>query len=644
MNTITAQFSNPKEQFNQLLAAFNNHFPAHVADEITAFVYKMRDDKYDVIQQIVDNRFNRIKELTQKNDPKLDRKMRVILFIEKTNPNDLAKDIRSVISLDSFFDEYERFIETLASRDHGKVFLKYQLDPQLKQFIQSGIYSAADKAMKALEEYTRSIKEFADLLHKIKNSVGEKAFLRMGASILGGMAAGVVGSIIAREITSSLTSDEDKIIQSTNQIFIKWEQFLDVFDDLVRNYEYGYLHIVATLFGGTLLSYDKGLRKANLHIDQLSMGEYNFSVRFTEVQLHKLRSWAENSVNEIKSYIKQRNRDKALYASSRFYQAVQGNSVLREVPYSEQYSLIYMANMYKYAALVMKAVDLKANDEVAFLAMITEIYKQMPYMVYDNDLKALDVPEQTDIILEWICLSLKHGQDHDLRALLDYGLSMLGRNVNIEFYNGEQGYGHGAIDLETILYVLAHFLNENQKYEHSLIQRFTDHKYFPGLSSLTELQKRYSAFSSKDAFYKFVTKVFRLTASFNTLKPVLRRKSRRLLALTLLLLLVGYLGYSQQDKIHTWLMSFKQDAAAEAPSILTEDEDTRHLIVTTDQANIRVEPSLNSEPVIVVNQHDRLEYADEEREDNDGRLWYKVIISGGRIGWISSKTVQWTND
>lgn len=638
----TAQFENPEQQFDHLVDTFDTHFLADIADEISGFVYQMRDDKYNSIKQIVDERLNPLRELFQSNDPKQDRKMRTISFIEKAHPNDLMQAIQKIVSLDHLFDEHKRFVETMASRAHGKGYLKYHLDPQLKSFIQSGINATANKARTALEEYAHAIKDFADLLHKIKDSVGEKTFLRMGASILGGLAGGIFGSVIAREITSSLLSDEDKIIHFSNQILHKWESFAEAFDELIKSFEYSYLHMVATLFGGALLQFDQELRKANLYMDQLSMVDYNFTVSFNETQLQKIKTWAEKSAQEIEKHMKGRNIEEALLASNRFYQAVQSNPLLKEVPISEQFDLIYLANLYKYAVLVMKASEIKMKDELEFLSLVKEIYTQMPYMVHDDDLKAIGAPLHTELILEWIHVSLKHNRDNDLYALLDYGLAMLDRSAHTGFYNGEQGYEHAATDLETILYTLAHFLKETQKSEHAFVQRFTDLKFFPRISSFKELKRRYAVYSH-DSFLKFTTKIIRLATTFSILRPVLRKKLGVAVSVVVLILLVGYVGYSQHEKIQSWLIPAKQSVAAEAPVLSLQDQVIDYLIVTTHQANIRVQPSLDAKAVSVVDHLDRLEYSNEQQEDVEGRLWYKISLPNGQFGWISSKTVEWDN-
>ncbi|RJE86254.1 hypothetical protein D3P07_19470 [Paenibacillus sp. 1011MAR3C5] len=630
------QFEKPNEQFQAMLDTFTDRLPAEVAEELTAFVYHMRDEKYNHIKQIVDERLNPLNELFQRNDPKMDRKMRTILFIEKTNPNDMMQAIQKMVSLDPLFDGHKQFIETMASRNHGARYTRYQLDPQLKSFIQSGIHATANTAVTALKEYAHAIKAFADLLHKMKDSVGEKAFLRMGASILGGLAGGIFGSVIAREITSSLLSDEDKMIQLSNQILKKWELFAEAFDELIKSYEYSYLHITATLFGGTVLQFDRDLRKANLYMDQLSMGDYNFTVRFTEAQLLKIREWAGKSAQEIEKHMKDRKLEKALEVSEQWYQAVQHSSLLREVPFNEQFDLIYMANMYKYAVLATRALEIKGKDELEFLNLVQEIYKQMSYMVHDDDLKKIGAPQQTEIILAWTSISLKHGRAADLNVGLDYGLSMLDRSYDTGFYSGEQGYEDTAIDLETVLYMLTHFLQETYKSEHALVQKFTDLKYFPRQSALKELRSRYAVYSP-DQFYKFTSKVIRLTTALSFLKPVLIRKWR--VAAVLLVLLIGFLGYSQHDKIQSWLA--KPAAVEITPVPESVEQQNDYLIVTTNQANIRVQPSLDAKAVSVVNHQDRLVYSNEQMEDEDGRLWYKVILKDGQAGWISSKTVQW---
>lgn len=648
MNKTTQVNKSSREQFHQLLDLFDKEFMPDVAGELTAFIYKMRNVKFEAINELINHQKNSLDELTENNDPtKLDRKTKFKLLIEKINPNDLAKDMEKMLSLDHLFEEHRLFIEKLGLKDYGKGLLKYQLDPQMRHFIKSEIYKLTDETLKALKEYAKSVKDFAALLDKINKSGGEKALVKMGASILGGSVGGIFGSLAARGIASSLMSSENKIIHSTDLIAKKIENYDNALSDFLVNFEYAYLHTVATLFGGTLLHYEKEIRTANLYINNLSMLEYNFTVSLKESVLKKVKLWSGNCINEIKNYIAHGDTNKALDASNKFYQVVQNNAVLKIVDYSKKYSLIYLANLYKYSALVLKANELKAKDEILFLEMITEVYKQMPYVVHDEDLKILGVPEQTDILLEWIQLSLKHNKEDQLTILLDYGQIMFGRILNYEFFSGELARENRKIDLETVLYMLTVFIEDKQNYKHPIMQLYLEIKYCPSISSHRELERRYAVFMRNDKFHRYIKKMFFPAIAGRTVRiikilllPIYKKKTRKIILAVLLLMLVGGFEYSQHEKIQSWMTSVKQ-TVEDIPSLFIKKTEIRYLTITTPQANVRIEPSLDSESLYVLNQQDQLEYADEQHQDIDGRLWYKVYLLDERIGWISSKTVQW---
>ncbi|WP_160036755.1 SH3 domain-containing protein [Paenibacillus sp. An7] len=647
MSTIAETDNSPREQFYELLDLFDKEFLPDVSSEISAFVYKMRNHKFDLIEELINNRIRPINDLVKQGDPKLDRKARFMLFIEKLKPNDLAKDLEKMLSLDQLFDEYERFIKRLGSKEYGKALLKYQLDPHLKLFLKSEIYKLADEPLRVLKEYAKSVEDFAALLDRIRNSVGEKRFFKIGASILGGSVGGIAGSLAARGIASLLMSDEDKIIRSTDRIANKYDEYDNTLSNLLVNFEYAYLHTVATLFGGTLLHYEREIRSANLYINQLNMLEFNFTICLREQQLKEVKLWAKSSIHEIKSYIAKKDTTKALEASNKFYQVVQNNPVLKMVAFGEKFSLIYLANLYKYSALVLKANELKSENELSFLGMITEVYKQMPYMVHDEDLKALGVTEQTDILLEWIQLCFKHNKEDQLTVLLDYGQIMFGRILKYEFFSGELTRENCKIDLEIILYILTTFVEEKQHYTHPIMELYLEIKYAPSISSLREMERRYTVFKRNDKFHSYIKKVFFPLIAGRTVRiikisllPLYNKKTRGIILAVLLLILVGGLGYSQHEKIQSGMTSFKQ-TVKDFPSVFIKKAEIRYLTITTSQANVRSDPSLDSESLYILNQQDQLEYVDEQHQDIDGRLWYKVLLLDGRIGWISSKTVQW---
>jgi hypothetical protein len=61
--------------------------------------------------------------------------------------------------------------------------------------------------------------------------------------------------------------------------------------------------------------------------------------------------------------------------------------------------------------------------------------------------------------------------------------------------------------------------------------------------------------------------------------------------------------------------------------------------IITETATIRVNPSLDSQPVTWVSKGIVLEIK-EEFTDDAGKKWYKIVTSGGKKGWIAGKVVM----
>ena len=68
---------------------------------------------------------------------------------------------------------------------------------------------------------------------------------------------------------------------------------------------------------------------------------------------------------------------------------------------------------------------------------------------------------------------------------------------------------------------------------------------------------------------------------------------------------------------------------------------TRAAIVSVDGANVRSAPYLEAQRILTIVKGELLTIAD-EKTDQAGMKWYKVILYNNRDGWIADKVVTIT--
>jgi SH3-like domain-containing protein len=72
---------------------------------------------------------------------------------------------------------------------------------------------------------------------------------------------------------------------------------------------------------------------------------------------------------------------------------------------------------------------------------------------------------------------------------------------------------------------------------------------------------------------------------------------------------------------------------------IEQKELKKTITISTNTATIRVNPSLDSQPVTWVSKGVVFEIK-EEFTDDAGKKWYKIVTSEGKKGWLADKVVK----
>jgi len=82
-----------------------------------------------------------------------------------------------------------------------------------------------------------------------------------------------------------------------------------------------------------------------------------------------------------------------------------------------------------------------------------------------------------------------------------------------------------------------------------------------------------------------------------------------------------------------------QQLETRAAKVIEQKELKKTITVATENATIRSNPSLDSQPVTWVSKGVVFEIK-EESTDDTGKKWYRVATSGGKEGWLADKVVK----
>jgi len=325
---------------------------------------------------------------------------------------------------------------------------------------------------------------------------------------------------------------------------------------------------------------------------------------------------------------------------------------------NDKHSLMYIANLYKFAAISSKAMQIKEICENHYLEFMSEVYRQMPMVIFDYDLRNIGVPTQTELLMHFISICLKQDRYDLFTFLFDY-IEKMNRRVD----KGELFAGEDFEEVDTsqvLLRMLGQFCFDRYKMKHSAILSLND-VTIPS-EFVKELIKDYKPIGGKkDRFYKYMVGYLvggiigeKLNAILSpiwsigslTAKTVFRPirsvgswivKHKLVIGIIMLFAFIGLLVLSKKFFAESVQTQDVQETIVQKPF----NQPIKYLVVTTSQANVRSEAKLNSNVVTVVNQNEKLKYLNQVAQDQEGITWYKVETNQGKEGWISSKIVNW---
>ncbi|MFC0475571.1 SH3 domain-containing protein [Robertmurraya beringensis] len=645
MSYAMRNFQNPTQQIEEIKTKLYRTLPIGVAEEIEALVQIRTDEKFNRIWNLVSKRYNRLNELYESysdKDSKEERNQKIKRFFELTKPREVVDELKSIVEFEEMETEFRRVLTDLSKGEHGELFQRYQFDRQVFGYLKYGLLSEVKEVTAKLESFTEQNAKHVLLLQEIMESKKTKGFVKGGFTALSILVGVPFLGTAAGKIMGA--NDESKISDSLQTVFQSWDDYTDQLRSFLQDLEERYKHILMTLYGGTFLRVNEQLKPFQLQIESVNLETNTYMLSVTEREAERVREWVKETTKGLDQLLKNRSIDQSIDVSNRFYHYVNEHPIMSRTVVSEDQSVLYIAHLYKFAALSQKAIKIADSNEREGLEFITEIYRQLPLMVHDIDVERIGGVTPTNLLMKYMYLCIKHHVDKQyLPVVFDYLLKIGKREEEGRLYPGEANLK--IIESSVIFATIALYAEEVLKFDNPLSELLEG--FIPGFWHLRKMKIQYRALYGKDAFYKILIQAQIASVLLKTIRPIVRpfvvyKMKAVMVLLTLALTVTGYMNKDQLVEKVTEIGLFQNDEAVDQAN--TNVAATRFAVVIEGQANLRQTPSLSSSILTVLKQGDRLEYLNQEQADSEGRIWFQVRTADGSVGWISSKIVNLSNN
>ncbi|MED4353956.1 hypothetical protein P9265_16710 [Schinkia azotoformans] len=670
INTAGELFQFPLADANKIREELIKTLPPTIVDEIDRHINALTMAKFQQIDLYIGKRFNAIDGFYNSisiNKEYTDEERREIIkkFFTLTYPKSLTDDLHSALHFREIKTNYNKFIENMSKNEFGDIFRRYNFDIDVFNFFTHGLLGNIDTTLNALEDYSKKVVEYYQLVDNIHRSKTGKSIFKAIATGVGLLSSIPFLGMAAR----SLIGDDKKRLEKTlDDIEEKLENYRKQLRHFLNDLEQRYSLLLYTIYGGTLLRVNEHFHSNNIEFNSMNLSSLQYTLKLVKEEEINAKQWAQRAVENIKSLLEKDLLHEARIVSNRFFQVIENNSPLKTVVL-ENKSIMYLSNLYKYATLSRIALEIKKQDKKKFLDIVSELFKQMPYVINDKDLAGVKAIPPVELLMQFIYTSnnITTNLVDIWKPVLDYYERMIIRvekGAN-EIHPGEIDQDDSKIDpplLQLILF-MANFLYAKYKYKHELITRFNSN--YPPNKILKILQAEYIKISgNKDDFYKHFNQakaINRLGIGLGSVLAVIMWPIAVLLKLFtgkskkygLALSIMGILFlvyYFNQSAIQGLISKINMEEKQQTETAVAEVKQEYKLVtISVDRANVRTKPDLNSNVAYVAERNDKFFVLTDLKTEND-QLWYNVCPTDSWNGqgcevenelWISSVV---TND
>ncbi|MGP4040720.1 SH3 domain-containing protein [Gracilibacillus sp. D59] len=642
-------FKDPAKEYDLIVSDLKSRLSQPCWEEVIAYVDHVTENAMNRVWDQLRHRYESLSRLEDSfpDKPTTEDQQRYIRnFFDYTDPGKVSKDLQTALSFDELESDYIQFIRAMSEGEYGEIFLRYQYPSPFFNGLQQGILLHINNLTNALKKYTDKIGQHAIVMDRVKSDQQGKSIIKGGASLLGLLvgipfAGAGVGALMGDDSETQIHQSMDKVIQG-------WNHYIDRFNSFLQELELHYKLAMMALYGGTIIRVNDQFATQRLTFSGLALLTPTYQLTITEQEIEELTVWTKKTTNGIQHLLKYRQWQEAIQVSQKLFQYVKNNPVSTRVEVKDGQSAIYLAHMYYYISYQEALLEEYKNGHFdSFYNTTKQLFQELYLYILDSDVKQLGFHSMSELYIRFIKEAVRRKKVKDGHLLFDYFIRVDQRVGTYGIYYGEQPASKEAFfDEHKAIALIGSFLEdvfdlsyETDSEEDEEEDISLNRKQLKALIKIdNSLQKDELSAYLRKLYWKSILWPWN-RSSFQWVGTHKKKLVAGILSTGLIT--GGYFAgpdlyqYGQEQiQNWSWLNGPQKTESNETNTVPVTTYE-----ITTEYANVRSKPSLDSEIAFVVSTGDSLVYQNNKKVGEEGRVWFQVENEQGGRGWISSKIV-----
>ena len=344
--------------------------PEPIFQEISYFVEALTDKKFSSISRVLDTHFENIRQYREQFFTVQDSRELPDLvdnFLKEIDPGHLAMDLRVFWTFDDIEKQYHQVIDQLSSGHYGEILDNYRLSNELFAYLREGLAVELQDVVVHLEEYR---KHYQKLKQEVQGYNQEE---------------------MQQLATAFLTLESGFYHSSANTwilLFAKVRSALQLLKDRLR-------FMLFMIYGGAVLEWTKALAAMGIEVSCFSLHDFTYEVVLSEEEERALVYEIERICEKIEI-----ERDSEL--ARRLHEFIGQHPLLEKVPFREGKSLRYWSQLYICLTRLIDIRLLQVENRFQFCQQYEEFYRELSFIVRDEDLRLHLAPTQFELLALYI--------------------------------------------------------------------------------------------------------------------------------------------------------------------------------------------------------------------------------------------------
>ncbi|PIE94490.1 S-layer protein [Bacillus fungorum] len=530
-----------------------------VAEEIESFVERVGEAFFKKIHNRIEKRNEMLEEEVSKPLQNPDNKegysQCITRFFQLTQIGEIRDELKEILSFPYLGKVYYEFLEEISKNQHGHLFKKLYFSGNIFEDLKKKMNLSMDTTIKNFQNYYEAYAQYTELLRDIQSRLSGKKLVQLVSQITASLVVGFGGSLLVKGLAKLLDPDALKIVNAQENVRQMWEKYNEQLQIDLEQLKTHYKYVQLSLYGGAFVTVNKQLKKSGIEFQKLYLQDNVYKLQLIKGEQGQVGTWAKETISHIQLLLKKKEINQAIKISNQFYQHVSEYPVMERTIIKNGKSIKYYANLLKFAALMCKSLELYEKEKDTFITFTAELFKQLPMVVHDHDLRNLGLMTKTEFIMKFVHHSLKENQK--LNLILDYEMRMMKRKDEHDLYPGEELKEFSSSQYLAIL--LSRFM-KSKRHEINSFYRISKYEEVP-FAVMVSLKREYKETQGWDAFYKYLfacTTNERLSNTFDKVKGVIKviKKDKRiyipLSMVTLMLFGISGMYLMKEDNNSAW--------------------------------------------------------------------------------------------